>query len=182
MCFCIFQDFVGKLLLAHVFLCVLRLTSSNDAVEATGNYLQTQSELQVPNTTVSGRHSRSPLDPVPIHTAKMKPDARSYALLRTSHDLEVSGSEARRTAKSPLVLRLLEEQEQTDVSVPMAFPPKPQLQPAMEEETVYYHQAPQDIAGGVQGYAEPQKDALTDKVVEVYDHRFMPPPTLIGVS
>jgi hypothetical protein len=109
---------------------------------------------------------------------KKKPYARTHSPRKSSHDQQISSSEARRTAKSPLVLKLLEEQEQTDFSVPLVYAPTPQLQPGTEGETVYYHQAPQDVAGGVPEYAESLKGALTDKVIEVYNYRLVPVATL----
>jgi hypothetical protein len=112
---------------------------------------------------------------------KKQPDARTHTPQRSSHDLQISSSEARRTAKSPLVLKLLEEQEQTDFSVPLVYAPTPQLQPGAEEDTVYYHQAHQDIAGGVPEYAEKLRDAHTDKVIEVYNYRFVSVAALTGV-
>lgn len=101
-----------------------------------------------------------------------KPDARTYKPQRSSN-VQISSSEARRTAKSPLVLRLLEEQEPTDISNPLAYSPSPQLQPESEDGTVYHHQAPQEIADGVPEYADLEKEVLTHKAIGVRNFLFM---------
>lgn len=171
--FLCFQEFLRKLLVAHVLLCVLTLISSNDVAETARNSLQNQTKLEVSNTTDSERHSRSP--PESTNTVTRKPDVKTYKPQRNS-DLQISSSEARRTAKSPLVLRLLEEEESADIS------PSPQLQLGSEEETVYHHQAPQENAGGVPEYAELEKEVLTHKAIEVRNFRFIPVAALIRVS
>jgi hypothetical protein len=107
-----------------------------------------------------------------VSTATTKPDAKTYKP-QGSSDLQISSSEARRTAKSPLVLKLLEEQEPTDISNPLAYSPSPQLQPGSEEETVYRHQAPQENSDGVPEYANLEMEILTHKVIGVCKFSFM---------
>jgi cytoskeletal protein RodZ len=180
--FLCFQDFLRNLLVAHVLLCVLTLISSYNVADTAGYSLQNQTTLEVSNTTLSERHSRSPPESTSVNTVTTKPDAKTYKPQSSSDDLQISSSEARRTAKSPLVLKLLEEQESTDISNPLAYSPAPHFQPGTEEENVYYHQAPQENADGVPEYAEPEKEILALKAIGVRNFRSVPVAALAGVS
>jgi hypothetical protein len=91
-----------------------------------------------------------------VNTAKVKPDVVNNKPQRSSQGVRTSGLETRRAAKSPLVLRLLEEQEPTEVTIPLVYSPDQKLQTGSEEEALYYHQAPQGISDGGPKYAEPQ--------------------------
>jgi hypothetical protein len=66
-----------------------------------------------------------------------------------------------------LVLRLLQEQEPAAISNQLAYSPATQLHHEPEEETVYYQQAPQENAGDVPEYAEPEYGTPTHKEIGV---------------
>jgi hypothetical protein len=115
-------------------------------------------------TTFRERYSRSPQRPKSVKTATKNQDPKTSEPKRSSDDLEISSSAARSTAKSPLVLRLLQEQEPGDISYQLAYSPVAQLHQAQEQETVHYQRAaPQENAGGVLEYTEPKYGTSTHK-------------------
>jgi len=101
-------------------------------------------------------------------TATKNQDTRASEPKRTSDDLQSSSSAARSTAKSPLVLRLLQEQETADVSNQLAYSPVAQLHQPQDQETVHYQAAaPQENSGGVLEYAEPKYGTSNNKEIGV---------------
>jgi hypothetical protein len=145
-----------------ILLCALTLTSTADTE---GRSPQIQTALGIPNTTFSDRQSRPSPTPTYVNTMATKQDAKSAKPQRSVDALH--SSEGRFTAKSPLVLRLLQEQESTDISSQLVHLPVPQLHPGTEEEAVYYQEAPHENTGGVQENAGPEKETFTNKVIRV---------------
>jgi hypothetical protein len=119
------------------------------------------------DTTVSERYSRSPQRPKSAKTATKNQDTKASEPKRSSDDLQSSSSAARSTAKSPLLLRLLQEQEPEDIRNQLAYSPAAQLQQAQEQEAVHYQRAPQENAGGVLEYAEPEHGTANHKEIGV---------------
>ncbi|XP_069696812.1 uncharacterized protein [Periplaneta americana] len=169
-----------KLLASLVLLCALTLISTNDTLDSKAEGQKIQTALEARNTSNSERHSRSPPKPTPVNRATtLKQDAKTSKPQGSGGDLQGSGTETRRSAKSPLVLKLLQEQEATDIGNQLAFAavtpavhsspqalPGPITYVSPEQEAVYYHQTPQENAGGTPEYAEPEEETPTHKTIE----------------
>lgn len=153
--------------MSYVLLCVLTLISSNDAADIEGHSSPNHTALETPNTTISDRHSKFSQKPTAVNRAKTKQDDKTPSPQRSDDNVQSSSSEARRTAKSPLVLRLLQEQEPTDISNQLVYAPVPQLHPGPEEKSLYYQQTSQENEAGVPEYAEPETETLTHKATGV---------------
>jgi hypothetical protein len=140
-----------KFLVSYVLLCAVTLSTCNDVADTEEHLPPKRTALFDPDTTASERHSRSFQKPKSVTTAPLNQDTKTSETKSNNDDLHSSSSAARRTAKSPLVLRLLQEQEPKDTGNQLA-----QLRHEPEEETVYYQQSPQENARGVPEYAEPE--------------------------
>lgn len=160
-------------------MCVVTLSSCNDGT-GTEEYLhQNHTALVDPGTPFSERYSRSPQRTKSAKTATKNQDTKASEPNSSSDDLQSSSSAARSTAKSPLVLRLLQEQEPGDISNQLAYSPVAQLHQAQEQETVHYQRAvPQENAGGVLEYAEPKYETSNHKDIGVrncFNIKWLPP-------
>jgi hypothetical protein len=162
-----FQEFLRILLASYVLLCVITLTSSNDATDIEGHLSQNQTALEIPNVTLGDRHSRSPQKPTSANTATIKQDAKTHKPQRSGDSVQSSSSEARLAAKSPLVLKLLQEQEQADISNQLVYSHAHQLHPRTEDKSLYFQQALQENAAGVPRYAELETETLAHKATGV---------------
>jgi hypothetical protein len=155
-------------------LCVVTLSSCNDEA-GTEEYLhQNQTVLVDSDTSVSARYSRSSQRPKSAKTATKSRETKASERRRSSEDLQSSSSAARSTAKTPLVLRLLQEKEPTNINNQLAYSPLAQLHQSQEQETVRYHRAPQENAGGVLEYAEPKYETPTYKEIGVSNCFYIP--------
>lgn len=155
-------------------MCVVTLSSCNDEA-GTEEYLHQNQTLSVdPDTSVSVRYSRSSQRPKSAKTATKNRDTKAYEPKRSSDDLQSSSSAARSTAKSPLVLRLLQEEEPTNINNQLVYSPVAQLHQAQEQETVHYQRAPQGNAGGVLEYAEPKYETSTHEETGVCNCFYIP--------
>lgn len=121
-------------------------------------------------------------------TAIKNQDAKTSEPNGSSDDLQSSSSAARSTAKSPLVLRLLQEKETADISNQLAYSPLAQLHQGQEKETVINQRAPQEYTGDVLEYAEPKYGTPTHKEIGVRNCFYIPwlrraefPSSLCGV-
>jgi hypothetical protein len=162
-----FQGFIRRLLISYALLCFVTLSLCNDGAGTTEHLHQNQTASVDPDTAVSERHSRSPLRTKYAKTATKNHDTKTSEQKRSSDDLQSSSSAARSTAKSPLVFRLLQEQETADISNKLAYSPLVQLHQTQEEETVHYQRAPHENSGGVLEYAEPNYVTPIHKETEV---------------
>ena len=166
-------------------MCAATLSSCNDGT-GTEEYLhQNQTTLTDPDTTFSERYSRSPQRPKSVKTATKTQDPKASEPKRSSDDLQSSSSAARSTAKSPLVLRLLQEQEPGDISNQLAYSPVVQLHQTQEQETVHYQRAvPEENAGGVLEYADPKYGTSSHKETGVRNYFNIPwlPPAEFSSS
>jgi hypothetical protein len=163
-----FQDFIRRLLTSYALLCVVTLSSCNDGAGIEEYLHQNQTALLDPDTTLSERYSRPPQRIKYAKTATKNQDTKVSESKRTSDDLQSSSSAARSTAKSPLVLRLLQEQETADVNNQLAYSPVAQLHQTQDHETVHYQgAAPQETSGGVLEYAEPKYGTSNNKEIGV---------------
>lgn len=148
-------------------LSVLILISSNHAAEIEGHSLRNQTALEIPNTTITDRYTRFLQEPIVVNAATTKKDDKKPKSQASGDNLQSSSSEAKRTAKSPLVLRLLQEQEPTDIGNQLVYSPVPEQQLGPEEKSLYFQQTPQEIAAGVPEYAEAEMETLTHKATGV---------------
>lgn len=152
--------------MSYALLCAVSLSSCSDVAD-TEEHSQNETVLVDPDTTVNERYSRSPQRPKSANTATKNQDTKTSEPKRRSDDLQSSSSVARSAAKSPLVLRLLQEHEPADISNQLAYSPLAQLHHEPEQETGHYQQAPQENAGGVLEYAEPEYGTPTHKEIGV---------------
>jgi hypothetical protein len=162
-----FQELSRKRLVSYALLSFLTLTSTNDAAYIEGHSPRNQTTLEIPITTTSDRDSTFPQKPEVLNTVTPKQDDKSPTAQRTSDDLQSSSSESRRTAKSPLVLRLLEEQESTDNSKQLVYFPLPQLQPGPEQKHLYYQQTFQENEASVSEHADVEEETFAHKATGV---------------
>lgn len=140
----------------------------NDGADTEEYLHQSQTALLDSEPTVSERYSRSPQRQRPAKTATKNQDTKASEPKKSSDDLQSSSSAARSTAKSPLVLRLLQEQQPAEVSNQLVYSPVVQLHQAQEQETGHYQQAAtQENAGGILEYADPKYGTPNHKEIGV---------------